>query len=162
MVAVKSPATEASVDRILKMIALTELYGLQDIGLDILLEHRERLSGRFDVEEGADWLIRERPGATLTYKQYLAAASSADKAAQAEPKFVSELVPKWRFDQLEVSLAGCQRMLGEKEIVFAEQHRQLAEQRQQIAEANAEVYAMRQSRSWRITAPLRKAVSWLR
>ena len=153
---------EASVDRILKMIALTELYGLQDIGLDILLDHRERLSGRFDVEEGADWLIRERPAATLTYKQYLAAANSADKAARAEPKFVNELVPKWRFDQLEVSLAGCQRMLGKKEILFAEQQRQLAEQRQQIAEANAEVSAMRQSRSWRITAPLRKAASWLR
>jgi hypothetical protein len=48
-----------SVDRLLKMIATAELYGLQDVGLDILFSYRDILGQRFDVEEAADWLMRE-------------------------------------------------------------------------------------------------------
>jgi FkbM family methyltransferase len=72
--------SSAGPDRLLKMIAVAEIYGLQDIGLDILLANRERLSGRFDVEQGMDWLIRQRPDSKLTYKQYLAGGQSADEA----------------------------------------------------------------------------------
>jgi FkbM family methyltransferase len=61
---------EISVDRLIKMIATAKTYGLQDVGLDILFVNQERLGRRFDVEEAADWLVREHGHSTLTYHQY--------------------------------------------------------------------------------------------
>ncbi len=63
--------SEVDVDRLLKMIAIAETYGLQDVGLSILFAKKDCLSGRFDVEQGADWLVRERADSTLTYREYL-------------------------------------------------------------------------------------------
>jgi FkbM family methyltransferase len=60
-----------SIDRLIKMIATAELYGLQDIGLDILFSNRDRLGLRVDIEEAANWLVRERQDSTFTYSQYL-------------------------------------------------------------------------------------------
>lgn len=58
------------VDQLLKMIAVAELYGLQDISLDILLANRDRLASRLDIEEACGWLLREHPHQTFTYRQY--------------------------------------------------------------------------------------------
>jgi len=62
---------EASVDALVKLICTAELYGLQDVGLDILLANQGRLSSRLDIEEAADWLVRENVATTLTYQQYI-------------------------------------------------------------------------------------------
>jgi len=61
---------EISVDRLIKMIATAETYNLQDVGLDILFANQERLAQRLDVEQAADWLVREHEHSTLTYHQY--------------------------------------------------------------------------------------------
>ena len=61
---------EIGVDRLIKMIATAETYNLHDVGLDILFANQERLGRRFDVEEAADWLVREHEHSTLTYHQY--------------------------------------------------------------------------------------------
>ncbi len=58
------------VDRLLKMIAVAELYGLQDISLSILLGNKDRIAGRLEVEEACGWLLREHPHQTFTYRQY--------------------------------------------------------------------------------------------
>ena len=105
-----------NIDRMLKMIAVAEIYSLQDIGLDILFANRERLGGRLDVEQGADWLIRDRAKSTLTYRRYLAAEnSSADVETQLH-----------------------------------------------VTDSKLALDAILKSRSWRMTAPLRKVAVWLR
>jgi FkbM family methyltransferase len=132
----------ASPDRLLKMIAVAEIYGLQDIGLDILFGNRERLVNRFDVEEGADWLIRQHPDTKLTYRQYLAATNSAAAEVFPEVKPGSgDFLPQARFAELEALLAQKERRL---------------------AETDAELRAIRESVSWRMIAALRKATRRLR
>ncbi len=61
---------EIDIDRLVKMIAVAEIYGLQDISLDILFGNRKRLGDRLDVDEAADWLVRESVGTRLTYREY--------------------------------------------------------------------------------------------
>jgi FkbM family methyltransferase len=68
--AITQDAVSVDVDGLLKMIATTELYGLQDVGLEILFANKDALGRRLDVEEAADWLVRERVATTLTYRQY--------------------------------------------------------------------------------------------
>jgi FkbM family methyltransferase len=129
----------ASVDRLLKMIAVAEIYSLQDIGLDMLLANRERLGSRFDVEQGADWLLRQRPDAVLTYKQYLAAANSSGPDG----------FPPAAEAGAGVFLSGQQ--LGNLEVLLSEHKRLLSE-----------LGAVYRSPSWRLTAPLRKAAKHFR
>lgn len=88
----------AGVDRLLKMIALAELYGLQDVSLSILLGNKARLAERLDVEEASGWLLREHPHQTFSYTDYaegrIAAipfASGADPRRAAE-NLVAEVV----------------------------------------------------------------------
>lgn len=132
----------ASPDRLLKMIAVAEIYGLQDIGLDILFGNRERLGNRFDVDHGADWLIRQRPDTKLTYQQYLAAMNSPSSDGFPEAKPGSgDFVPQARFVELEALLAQKERRL---------------------AETDAELRAIRESVSWRMIAAFRKAKRRLR
>jgi FkbM family methyltransferase len=61
---------EANPDRLLKLIATAELYGLPDVALDVLFANQYRLSHRIDIEEAANLLIREQPESTLTYQRY--------------------------------------------------------------------------------------------
>jgi hypothetical protein len=65
-----APQKEISVDRLIKMIAAAGTYGLHDVGLDILFANQDRLCRRFDIEEAAEWLVREHGHSTLTYHQY--------------------------------------------------------------------------------------------
>lgn len=71
--AFEDAATQAtrSVNRLLKMIAIAELYGLQDISLAILFDNKSLLSDRLDVDEASGWLMREHPNQTFTYQQYI-------------------------------------------------------------------------------------------
>lgn len=62
--------TKSSIDRLLKLISVSELYGLQDVALDILFRNKDRLGARLDIEQAADWLVREEMNSTLTYEQY--------------------------------------------------------------------------------------------
>jgi FkbM family methyltransferase len=127
----------ASIDRLLKMIAVAEIYTLQDFGLDILFSNRDRLGGRFDVEQGADWLVRQRPATKLTYQQYLAAVTGFP---QAKP--------------------GGDDPLSKSK--FAGPEALLAQTKRRLTETEAELEEIRASRSWRLTAPIRKAANWLR
>ena len=58
------------IDRLIKIVATAELYGLPDVALEILFSNKNRLGSRLDVEEAANWLVRERPDSDLTYRQY--------------------------------------------------------------------------------------------
>jgi FkbM family methyltransferase len=57
-------------DRLLKMIAVAEIYALHDVALDLLLRTDSTLGARLDIEEAANWLVRSSPAARLTYAQY--------------------------------------------------------------------------------------------
>jgi len=66
-------------------------------------------------------------------------------------------------------LAGRDRTLADQRELLAERDRMLADQREllagrdrAVAEHEATLVAMRNSRSWRMTAPVRKAMAWLR
>jgi FkbM family methyltransferase len=63
---------EIPVDRLLKMIITCELYGLQDVAVSLLLQNRDSLGSRLDVDHGATLLCRETENSTLTYKDALA------------------------------------------------------------------------------------------
>lgn len=62
---------DAGVDRLLKMIAVAEIHGLQDVGLDLLFNNRDALRARLDIDEAANWLVRDSKESTLTYEAYL-------------------------------------------------------------------------------------------
>jgi len=48
---------QRSIDKLIKMIAVAEIYSLKDVGLDILFANQDRLQSRLDVDEAADWLF---------------------------------------------------------------------------------------------------------
>jgi FkbM family methyltransferase len=117
-----------SVDRLIKMIAAAETYGLQDVGLDILFSNKEALGRRLDVAEAANWLVREHPNSTLTYEEYRSLPADSNNPASPD-----------------VCHAG-----------------RIAEQDALLSQKEAALQAMRSSRSWRMTAPLRQFTLWLR
>jgi FkbM family methyltransferase len=174
-----------SVERLLKMIATAELYGLQDVGLDILFSNRDILGRRFDVEEAADWLMREHVGTNLTYRQYR--CNSITWAEIPTPYMTAER--EARITELEGTVSKCSatlaerdaklakvegileknKTLAEREIKVAEMQQLIASQNKLIAQKDAllkqkeaALRALHNSRSWRMTAPLRKIMAWLR
>jgi FkbM family methyltransferase len=174
-----------SVDRLLKMIATAELYGLQDVGLDILFSNRDILGRRFDVDEAADWLMRERVGTNLTYRQYR--CNSITWVEMPTPYMTAEREARIR--ELEGIMSKCNatlakrdarlsevegilaknKTLAEREIKVAEMQRLIAGQNRLIAQKDAlleqkesALRALHNSRSWRMTAPVRKIMAWLR
>jgi FkbM family methyltransferase len=154
---------KCSVNRLLKMIAVAELYGLQDISLGILFDNRRLLADRLDVEQACGWLMREHPHQTLGYRDYAEGRINAIPLDSGDdPRRTAENIAA-------KVVAERDRMLAEQKQLLAEQGRMLAQQRELLAERDrvlagqeATLLAMRNSRSWRMTAPLRKAMTWLR
>lgn len=70
--AFNEPATlgNQGIDRLLKMAAVAEIYGLQDVALDILFKNRNIVGGRIDIDEASNWLVRDTSASALTYREY--------------------------------------------------------------------------------------------
>jgi FkbM family methyltransferase len=51
-----TPSPPLSIDRIIKMMIIYELHGLNDIALDTLVRYRDRLCDRIDVDQAIDLL----------------------------------------------------------------------------------------------------------
>ena len=137
---------QSEVDRLIKMIAVAEIYYLNDVALDILFANRERLGSRFDVDEGANWLVRQRGDAKLTYEQYLTIAKSYDGSEGLVPK---PSTAKGQFDEMRTLLVKQKQLIREKDVLLSLQELRLVEK------ATA-LNAIRNSRSWRMTAPPRR------
>ena len=91
-----------SANRLLKMMAVAELYGLQDIALDILVANRDRFANGLDVEEACSWLIREHPHQSVTYRQYTERGIKAiDFDVAADPRRSAENMVAKVIDQCE-------------------------------------------------------------
>jgi len=161
-----------NVNRLLKMIAIAELYGLQDISLGLLLDNRSLVADRLDVEEACGWLMREHPHQTFSYKDYAENRINAIPLDSGlDPRRTAENIAARVVDSAPITatLAERDRMLAEEKELLAVQGRMLADQKELLAERNravaeheATLVAMRNSRSWRMTAPVRKAMAWLR
>lgn len=167
----------ADIDRLLKMIAVAEVYGLQDVGLELLLTNRTKLGSRLDVEEAANWLVRHEPCSKLTYQQYLTGIDSNDAAVfpGATPDIDGSVLNskfvdlRGLLEERERQLAETRALLAEREGQLGEKERQvletralLTEKERQVRDAQAHLVATRKSRSWRVTAPFRKATTWFR
>jgi FkbM family methyltransferase len=73
---------QAGIDALIKLICTAELYCLHDIALDVLFGNEGRLGDRLDVEEAANWLMRDDPASALTYQQYRICAPGWANAAK--------------------------------------------------------------------------------
>jgi FkbM family methyltransferase len=110
------PPTPLNLDQIIKTIIIYELYGLNDIALDIAERFASSLAPRLDMEQAVQLL------------------------AKADCRRVPEVAA------LDDGLAS----------------RLPLELQQRLHAAKLEIDAIKQSNSWRITAPLRKAAHFMR
>ncbi len=82
-----TPSPPLSADRILKMMIIYELHGLNDIALDTLVRYRDELSDRIDVDQAIDLLAdsscRTDP-VTSELESRLQAAEAANATARSE------------------------------------------------------------------------------
>lgn len=132
---------------------VVDIHDVQDTELETLLSSRERSSGRPDVRAlmtEQKRLVREKD-AVISEKQALI----SEKDARLSEKDVL-------LSERDARLSERDARLSEKDTLLSQKDTLLADHRRQLAETHAALDAMRNSRSWRITAPVRKAAGWLR
>ena len=132
-----------STDQLIKAMINFELHGLMDCAFDIAVRFRQSLADRFDVDKAMQLLLLRAPHARNT----------------ADVVNCLSMVAKLRTQAIEK--AGMKERVAQAESV-----RQLAEARlrlmDQLEQRSIELDRVYNSRSWRMTAPLRKALAWLR
>ncbi len=64
-------AIQLSIPKILKLLCLFEIFGLEDCGAELLLKYRANLAGRLDVDACLDMLTPEVNGAKVSYERYV-------------------------------------------------------------------------------------------
>ena len=116
--------------RILKMVCLFEIHGLEDCAAEILLKYRDRLSGFVDVSVCLDKLTPAFQSRKVSYLEYISVFEEQTAAFYPPEQF--EAVESSRFE------------IG------------LREARARNAQMVHEIQQLRASWSWRLTAPLRR------
>jgi FkbM family methyltransferase len=137
------PAGPPSTDQLIKAMINFELHGLMDCAFDIAVRFRRQLQDRFDVDKAMQLLLLRAPHARNTADVVNCLSMIAKLRTQA----IENADLKERVAQAESA-----RQIAESKL------RRMSELEQRAAELDG-VY---NSRSWRITAPLRKALAWLR
>ena len=139
---------------------VVDINDVQDKELDTLLSDRERSGGRPDVRAlmaEQKRLAREKD-AVISEKEALISEQDArlsEKEALLSQKDMLLAEKDSRLSERDARLSENETLLSHKDMLLAEHKRQLAE-------THLALDAMRNSRSWRITAPVRKAAGWLR
>jgi FkbM family methyltransferase len=131
-----------NVDQIIKTMMIYELYGLNDIALDIARRFRRILSPRLDVEQATRLLAR---------------ADCRQDEAEKQLRKTEEALR-----ETEVQLRGTEEKLRETEDKVSATEQRFSQTEEQLHAAERQLRAMKRSNSWRITAPLRKAARFLR
>jgi FkbM family methyltransferase len=132
-----------SLDRLIKMVVIAELYALQDIAADIVIRAADRLAGRFDPEKAVA-LLRQ--------------GWSTGRGAADKDKKIEDL--HGEIAQLRGTIAANDERIGQQAAEIAQLRPAIEEQNSRIVQLDHDLAAMRNSRSWRLTAPLRHLRSW--
>ena len=199
-----------NVDRLIKTMINFELHGLMDCAYEIVINFRETLQQRFDVDKATKLLLMRPPHARNTADVVnclkMVATLRADALAnrnlisdvtvqgeqqvqRAEPDAdVSEknlLIERCQIRLLELDtlLSQCQSRWADAERLLAEKNEALCTQRVHLVElerlltasnlslsetearltqTEGALQAWYSSRSWRLTASMRRALTWLR
>jgi SAM-dependent methyltransferase len=148
---------------------------------DILFSNPERLSGRPDVKAlmaEQKRLVRERDviiskkDVLISEKDVLisekdALISKKDALISEKDALISEKDALFSkkdalISEKDALISKKDVLISEKDVLISEKDTRLSGHKRWLAESNARLDAMRNSRSWRMTAPLRKAAGWLR
>jgi hypothetical protein len=149
----REDAGAVSDEKLAKSAALFALTGLPDFAAELLIAHRERLSGLLDVDQALDLLTREvqpdEPFAA-SYRDYIARFEAEDSRFFNNGRAQAERMAELLRIAVEEPLAR----------VRAEALARAAEDR--LAEVESRLRAIEQSSTWRLSAPLRAAIDGLK
>ena len=135
-------------ERIIKTACLLEAFGLQDCAAELLLNRRRFLEPVVDVTSLLDRLTPNTLGNDLSYDQYMAAFRN-DPAA---------LLPS-NLKARQAELAPTKMREQERATLIEQLDRRLSDAVAAKNAAEREVVALKESRCWRLTAPLRGAAN---
>jgi FkbM family methyltransferase len=136
------------VDRLIKAMINFELHGLMDCAFDLGVRFRDRLGERFDVHEALNLLLLPPPHArnTTDVTNCLAMVAAlrssllaANERALSDASRIAELA----------------RLLDDRDLLLAQRDAELDA-------ARTTLDAVYNSGSWRVTAPIRQVMTWLR
>lgn len=139
------PVADALTDeKLAKVIALFSLFGLFDQAAEVVIQFKDRLNGLIDTDRVLETLaeeIQQERQTKLSYAEYLSAFRRDDQYFYNAQYCTAEGVKR---EDLEGLVAELQAKSSRAEA--------------RTLELDSELDAMRRSRSWRMTTPLR----WLR
>jgi hypothetical protein len=136
------------VDRLIKAMINFELHGLMDCAFDLGVHFRDRLGERFDVDEALNLLLLPPPHARNTADVTNCLAMVAALRSSLLAANESALRDASR-------IAEFARLLDDRDLLLTQRDGELEA-------AHTTLDAVYNSRSWRVTAPLRDFKTWLR
>lgn len=149
---------QPNVDQIIKTIMIYELYGLNDIALDIAERFTEALGSRIDVARAMHLLVKADCRQVPTVPDISANTDAEVARLQLQLREstlqVSTLHRQLSDKALEVSTLQQQQSDAALEVATLQQ--QLSDAAQKLCATEQQLEAVRRSSSWRLTAPLRK------
>jgi hypothetical protein len=174
----RDAAAELSAEKLAKTAALLALFTLPDYAAEMLIVHRQRLSALIDVDHGLDLLAEEiqqdNSGAPMAYRDYIRAFEAED------PTFFDRYGSRygWMQDLIRTAtaaplvqdkVAALEGRLEESSAAVTAAHDQVQAMKAQLqaaqasaAEAAGRLAHIEGSTMWRLTAPLRRALSALK
>ena len=152
-----------SVDKLLKAAALFALFNLQDQAAEILIAHRERLSGAIDVDAGLDLLTAEVPDSPVegaSYRDWIALFEQEDPRLydvySRRAQWMSGLMQAARdAPAKDAGLAEAAARLEDAEVERRRAEDALKAAETRIADLESELRTTRRSRLWRAGESLR-------
>jgi hypothetical protein len=150
-------------DKLLKLVTLFAMTGLLDQAAELLLQFRERLSGRLDIDAALDLMTRESQDGDADlwtgrrfarYSDYIAAYEADDPAFYgAEQR--RQAVPPDDQAVLKTQIAWREEQLAERDAALAETRKALDQTVHRLHQAEETLLKLKQSLAWKLIAPLR-------
>jgi hypothetical protein len=167
-------AAGLSDEKLAKTAALFALFSLPDVAAEMLTVHRHRLSRLFDVDDALDLLAadvqQDDPPPPMSYRDYMAAWESEaprffDQYTKRNDWFQGLMQTARAAPALETERAALveerdalQARLAQIEPRHADVEARGLHDLERLRQAEAELTALKASKSWLITAPLRRLI----